>query len=70
MRQNSYPGESGQRRNRIVEQDGYTGKNYFSVVYGAQIVTVHAADTLADVRCHFKPLNGCLLQIHVYPSVS
>ena len=37
----------GLRWTRIVEQDGYTGKNYFSVVYGAQTVTVHAADTLA-----------------------
>lgn len=49
MHQNSirYPGESRARGTRIVEQDGYKGKNYFSVVYGSQTLTVHAADQLA-----------------------
>lgn len=49
MRQNSvrYPGESRPRGSHIVEQDGYKGKNYFSVAYGSQMLTVHAADQLA-----------------------
>lgn len=49
MKKNSigYPDEPAPRRQRIAEQDGYDGKNYFSVVYGSQTVTVHAADQLA-----------------------
>lgn len=51
MRQNSinYPGEREPRRPRTIAQAGYTGKNYYTVVYRNQSVTVHAADELAAI---------------------
>ena len=49
MRQNSYPGESGQRRPHVIAQAGYTGKNYYEVVYRNQSITVRAGDELAAI---------------------
>ena len=49
MRQNSiaYPGERAAKRSAIVEQPGYTGKNYFAVSYAGRQLTLHAADETA-----------------------
>lgn len=49
MRQNSidYPGERAPKRSAIVEQPGYTGKNYFTVRYAGRQLIIHAADTTA-----------------------
>ena len=51
MRQNSvdYPGERAPRRPNVIAQAGYTGKNYYTVVYRDQSVTVRAGDELAAI---------------------
>lgn len=49
MRYNSigYPNEREPRKSDIVEQPGYSGKNYYSVVYAGQMATIHCADETA-----------------------
>lgn len=49
MRQNSieYPGERAARRQPIVAQAGYTGKNHYAVEYRGRTLTVRASDELA-----------------------
>lgn len=51
MRQNSvdYPGERAPRRTHVIAQAGYTGKNYYAVMYRDQSITVRAGDELAAI---------------------
>jgi hypothetical protein len=51
MRQNStdYSGERAPRRPCVIAQAGYTGKNYYAVVYRNQSITVRAGDELAAI---------------------
>lgn len=51
MRQNSinYPGEREPRRQKVIAQAGYTGKNYYAVAYRDQSITVRAGDELAAI---------------------
>lgn len=49
MRQNSieYPGERAARRQPIIAQAGYTGKNHYAVEYRGRKLIVRASDELA-----------------------
>lgn len=43
----AYPGERELPKSDIVEQPGYTGKNYWTVSYAGQQLLVRAADVTA-----------------------
>mgnify|MGYP007090514834 CR=1 FL=1 len=45
----NYLGERAPRRPCVIAQAGYTGKNYYTVVYRDQSVTVCAGDELAAI---------------------
>lgn len=51
MRQNGsdYPGARAPRRQCVIAQAGYTGKNYYAVAYRNQSITVRAGDELAAI---------------------
>lgn len=42
-----YPGERAARRQPIIAQAGYTGKNHYAVEYHGRRLTVRASDELA-----------------------